>query len=306
MNDQHQTVPAEPALELAAQIVAEAATRDFHPTAAELKLQMLSQMPSFSEKELGFRKFIDFLNDAQTRGHLFVFTDNNGHPRVSKDPVVAQPPSTSPGAPDEPPARMRQDLWSALVHWEDRSDRFWDRKERRAVYVPVDGDGAPLWNSEPSRFARIAPVTRDEHLAWMHEFAESLEGPKRDALLQAAGPDAPRGALKNALRRHELSALWGAELQSRVTARAENWARVQGVRLDQIVERTPPPVHPAGLPSGAKNSLQPPSRPESSDSQAEPVGETALLRRRLHGVIDKMSLAELAAIQVPALYLLSE
>lgn len=306
MNDQHQTEPAEPALELAALIVAEAAARDFHPTAAELKIQMLNRMPSFSEKELGFRKFIDFLNDAQARGLLFVFADNNGHPRVSHDPVLAQAPVASPRPPDEPPARMRQDLWSAIVHWEDMSDRFWDRKERRAVYVPVDGEGAPLWNSEPSRFARIAPVTREEHLVWMNEFAESLDGPKRDALLQASGPDAPRGALKNALRRHELSALWGAELQSRVTAHAEVWAKAQGVRLDQIVEKTPHPAHPAGLPSGAKSALQPLSPSGSSHSPTEPIGETALLRRRLKGVIDKMSLAELAAIQVPAIYLLSE
>ncbi|TFC22095.1 hypothetical protein E3O55_18940 [Cryobacterium sp. MDB1-18-2] len=308
MNELTATVSAEPAFDLAAQLIAEAAARDFHPTAAEFKLQMLNRMPMFSEKQLGFRKFIDFLREAQAQGRLFVFLDNNGHPRVSGEPVLAEPVLPSQIAPEEQPPRMRQDLWSSIVHWEDMSDRFWDRKERRAIYVPVNEAGSPLWNSEPDRFARIIPVSRDKHVEWMNEFAERLGGEKRDALLHAVGPDAKRGAFKFALRRYDLTAQWGAELQSRVTEHAEAWAKSEDVRLDHIVERTSPQSAPASPPSDTK--IAPPPRPsfslDSVQSHVEPVTETDLLRRRVHGVIDRMNLAELAALQVPAIYLLSE
>ena len=304
MNDQDQPTLTAPAIELAASLVASAAERDFHPTAAELKLQMLRGMPAFSEKELGFRKFLDFLNAAQDQGRLFVFLDDKGHPRLSNEPVAGHSVPASPIPPDEAPTRMRQDLWSAIVHWEDLSDRFWDRKERRAIYVPVDADGAPLWTSEPARFTRITPVSRDQHLVWMNEFAEGLEGVKRDALLQAIAVGAPRGAFKITLRRHGLITLWGAELQRRVTDHAEAWAVAEGVRLDQIVEKStqsPPPAAPAPA-----DSATAPQAPSPTLPRDESLTESDRLRRRLHGVIDRMNFAELAALQVPAIYLLSE
>ena len=313
MSDNRTTVPTvsmSEALKLAAALVGEAGERDFHPTAAELKTQMLRKLPAFSEKQFGYRKFIDFLNAAEEQQLLFVFHDNNGHPRLSSAPVDEQPPVViSPELKQlkAPQMRLRSDLWNAIVHWNESSQRYWDRNERRAIYVPVDNKGAPLWESEPDRFTAITPIPMDEQVRWMKTFAESLDSDDRDALLGSMDSDAPRGAFKAALRTRGLGTRWGTELQNRVNLHVADWAKAHEVRADQIVDKrvlSSPRQESVSAGANIAASERDLGGVQSPENVAQT--ETEMLRSQLHRVIGEMSLTELAALQIPAIYLLGK
>jgi hypothetical protein len=267
---------------------------------------MLRRDPTFSDRRLGFQKFLDFLREGERRGRFYIFPDDDQHPRISVEP----PPSDLADKTVKPAVsgtRLRADLWSTIVTWDHSSARYWDRTEKRAIMLPLDSAGQPLWVSEPARFARIEPVSFETQVDWMREFSmRQDEVARRDLLLSALEPGAKLGSFRTALQKLGLSSEWLSELQSRVLTHASNWARA--VDLPQAVlyegrrrRRTSKAESPVSSTAEEAGSALP---AEAETAQANDAMDGVQdLRARLHRAIDAMSARELADISVPVGYL---
>ncbi|BCW47979.1 hypothetical protein [Arthrobacter sp. StoSoilB13] len=181
-----QTSPAsanpelEATYDLLAEIVLEADARGVNPTAAQAKTRLRDRFQGFDEKSYGFSKFLDYLTEGATTGKFQLFRDEQGHPRLlAKTKTLTADDVSELHAIFGPQNRLRSDLWAAFVTWGDRDHRFWDRTDGRAIFVPLNEEGAPLWFTEPLRFAEISPVTMKQQMDWMRAFAaeQSEEGP---------------------------------------------------------------------------------------------------------------------------------
>lgn len=239
--------------------------------------------PGFNERTFGFKKFVDLLREGDSEGR-FRLELVDGHPRLHG--------LESTGSEMPPRSRLKADLWSTMLTW-DAGVRQWDRRRGRAVFVPTGADGAPLWDSEPDSFVTIAPVTMDEQLSWMREFAEEQNQDKREQLAESLD-DPNHGAFKRALTRLRLQGAWTTRLQQKVAEHASSWAVEHSIPVSEVID-TRPREQPAKRPSET-----PRTEPTRQNGGAE-----AELREKLHRVIDQMSLAELAALPIPAGYFIA-
>jgi len=246
---------------------------------AQAKKQLTRAFPGFTERHYGFNKFVGLLQAGHEQGR-FTLEIVDGHPRLT-------------GAGDVAPARrsstvwLKSDLWATLLTW-DSGQRRWDRRRDRAIFIPTTEDGQPLWEASPEDFVDIEPVTMAEQLQWMDEFANA-QPDSTAAALQAALADRVPGAFRRELTKLNLQQGWTTYLQQRVAEHATTWAANNGVALGSIVEtRGKAPAVPAT------------PRPAPTTTSTAPATAEEELRARLHRVIDKMSLAELAALPVPA------
>jgi hypothetical protein len=248
---------------------------------AQAKKQLTRLFPEFTERLFGYKKFIELLRAGSDAGR-FRLESVDGHPRIT----IASPEGPKSGADQ---GRLRADLWSTLITW-DTGMRYWDRRRRRAIFLPTDDDGIPLWESATSDFVEIDPISMQEHLEWMGSFAASQSEPGRERL-RAALKDPKAGAFKNALEDLGLSVAWRALLQRRVMEHSAGWAARNKIPPTSILEK-----HDRAHAKVLKTSK--PLAP------ASPSTEVEQLRSRLHQIINDMSLAELSALPIPAAYLL--
>lgn len=251
----------------------------------QAKRALQVRYPDFTVRDFGYRKLVELLRAGHDAGR-FVLVTVDGHPQVSP----------APAAPVQRPVeqgRLRPDLWTTLVTW-DPGLRYWDRRNRRAIFVPTDDNGAPRWESSASDFVEIDPVPQQQQLEWMVDFANDQSEAHQTALL-ASLKDPVRGAFKRALTDLGLSAAWRTRLRQKVTEHATEWAARTELAPASILEPVVRAVTkaPVTLPASPKTPT-----PTSSSSDLDQ------LRGRLHKVIDQMSLAELSQLQVPAAYLL--
>jgi hypothetical protein len=302
------TLPSiEQSFTIATELVTTALGNGIHPTAAGLKSQMLLTIEGFTERHYGYRKFLDYLRAAEAAGHLVIQMDPvSGHPRLS---LPAQAPMVPVVSRFSPHRRLRSDLWATFVSWDRQSARIWDRSTHRAHLVPLDDEGNPLWQNDHERFVEIEPVTMETHLGWMRDFAGRQEdGDARAALEASLESDPLSHSFKKALVDHDLNSAWATVLRTCVMNHALEWASAREVPISTLLDprRTvitskPSPAAPS-TPGGDAMTAPPATAPAPAPLT---IPEADALRVRLHAVVDRMSLAELAALQIPAGYLLS-
>lgn len=283
------------------------------PTAAGVKTALIKIDPSFSEKVLGFEKFLAYLESAESQGFVLVTRDGANHPRVT-----STRPSSLAGDEPKPAAAMqtsvtqiagrklRSDVWLSAIDWSHQSRRLWDRTACRSFMFPTDSSGEPLWVTQTHRFVDVAPVTRSMQQEWMAVFAEERLDAVRDALLDALKPGAPRGSFKSALRRFHLVEAWSHRLQERVAEHLVGWANDNDIDPSRLFDRRlPVSVGPDSPQPGTNPAATAKYRVAPLSNITTASTDPALaLRSRLHAVIDSMSLTELAALSIPAAYLL--
>lgn len=255
----------------------------------QAKRTLTSAFPDFTVRTFGYKKFVELLRAGHDAGRFELVTVN-GHPHLT-------PTSTVPAKRPIEQGRLRADLWTTLVSW-DTGIRFWDRRNRRAIFVPTDDAGALSWESTPEKFVEIEPIPMKDQLEWMVDFANDQHESAQTVLLESL-KDPGRGAFKRALTDLHLTSAWRTRLRLRVTEHATEWAARAKLPPASILEVAPRPAtsaHPSPAPSAAA----------SPDAVLYVAGgsDTVQLRARLHDVIDKMSLGELSQLQIPAAYLL--
>lgn len=243
--------------------------------------------PDFTVRSFGYKKFIELLRAGHDAGRFELVTVD-GHPHILPATAVSEKRAVEQGW-------LRPDLWTTLVTW-DQGLRYWDKRNRRAIFVPTDDTHTPLWEVTPEKYAKIDPIPMQRQLEWMVDFANDQPEEKQHVLL-ASLKDTTPGAYKRALGTVSLSAAWRTRLREKVTEHATEWAaaaKLPPTAILDAVPRTP-----------AARILSSKAAPASTSGTTRSTdSETAQLRARLHHVIDKMSLAELSQLQVPATYLL--
>jgi len=275
----------------------------YSPTAAAVKTALLKLNPSFDERKLGFRRFVDFIQAAVDRGAVSMIRDANNHPRVF--PVDARPNVLSNSPPFAMEGlRLRREVWRALVDWTPADYwRGWDRQQSRVFMAPHAGSSTAPWEVDPTRFLPLPIISQEEQVAWMKEFAAAQVPLVRDKLESGLSPDSELGAFRVALRDEGLAEAWSVALRQHVNLRAAEWATSAKVARHYLFESqlsNPRDIHVDAKVAKTAGDAGPQTA-QSVDENASEKDDA--LRQKLHRVIDGMVLGELAALPIPARFL---
>jgi hypothetical protein len=300
----------------------------------------------FDPKRLGYKKFRDFLDEAESANVIKIDRDRQGDLGISllDDKIQSY----------ETPA-IRRDLWKAAIDWSRGMRRFYDKETARVVTVPEPP--APL---EPidiaalreriatsaDQFIEIEPIGVATQLEWMHAFVSQLPDiPLRTTLGASFASDKPIKTFVAILRDHPtFRREWNSFLKFNVRVFLENWRKEAGLTDTLRIERSdaqqglntteaqPAPaargryLGPSTPGTGASTvaagqSLQH-SFPWTGQSSHEIAslysgsgqlhGELnrpasgTQLRKSLHAAIDRMPLEELRKLTLPAGYLFED
>lgn len=286
-------------------------------TTAGLKPALQQALPGFSESELGFSAFRDFVSAAAEADYVKIFKSVTGHSivllpgeqpeDVTQREAAARIDSGTPTRNDSAPVtvgRLKHDVWSSFVTWYDSHSRLWDRDNQRSFVFPVDENGDPAWTDDtPHRFVQIPAVDQPTQIEWMREWAQKVPSPDRDVLVGALEPGVPLGQFRRELQAAGLATSWRAELQRRVGAHVAEWSRAHDIPLHQLLDHRPPP-RPASSPSRSSITLPAGRHNPNPPPAPVPTDDTTRLRLLLHRAIDRMSLPELLTLPVRAEHLL--
>jgi hypothetical protein len=279
-------------------------------TAAGVKARMRSATHrDFDEVALGFATFRAFLKDAE--GRRVVTLHKGAQDILVTPPGLTVPPEPIARLPERLPSaqghfgvdandarRIRADLWKAFIDWSPGLQRLFDREEGRAFTLPtLPSPNEPssqrarreVVARSPERFLGIEHIPFDDQLGWMHDFAGRQPPPIREQLQVALGSHKPVRDFTAQVRQvPALASAWNALRVQRVGEVIEKWARASAVELEIWQSPAPQP--------GA--STYPPSH------RARSADDDDRLRSALHRAIDIMPPEELAAIRLPAGYVL--
>jgi hypothetical protein len=251
------------------------------PTAAGLKSSLQRKNSSFDERALGYKRFIEFLEDAEAKGYVSVLRDPLNHPRIypaGEATAKAKAAISESDAVAMGTLRLRSDVWRSVIDWEQN-------------YTP--------WEKQPNRFVQMTQISQEQQIGWMKEFAEAQLDNAREELVAALAPGAPRGKFRLTLAKNSLDAAWSRSLQAHAARFVQDWAAANSVSIKHLFDQRSPDPEPAM----ASASTTETSEPAITGTDA---GQTTRLRAELHRVIDRMSLEELASLRIPAGYLIAD
>jgi hypothetical protein len=257
---------------------------------------------AFNESHLGFGSFRAFVVAAQEAGYVALHRPERGHWLLllpGEDPGTPDLPATSVGSDEV--RRLKAPVWSVFVEWGDDWVRLWDKKEGRAFWYPTSEDGRPAWESDKDRFAAIEHASEAVQLGWMREWAETLTPSIRERILPTIGSEGAPGEFRARLVEHQLVGTWRDELRRRMFTFACEWADNNGVSRAALLDRRKSIPNERSRPSAPPPPSAVPAAPVSAPHSTDPGDDLhSEIRKRLHAAVDRMTLAELLDIQVPA------
>lgn len=284
------------------------ASRGARSTAAGVKSEILRiSSGGFHESALGFTSFRAFLEAAADAGVVDLELPQPG----SGQDVTVTLPGQQPAAIARPSTRssrrrIRPDLWTAFVDWNQSFVRLWDRNVERAVILSKAAQpGEPptiarlreRYGRRPNDFVAIKPITQEEQLGWMRAFADSVaaEAPDLKACLSA---ERPAASFAQALRGDPaLSQAWRDQLSSLVTEVIDAWAAEHGLQINL----TEAPFSPTAVTGTHRRAAD---LAEHYAHDQRPTSEESALRAQLLAVLAELSTDELLQIRVPIVYAL--
>jgi hypothetical protein len=263
------------------------------PRSAAVKAALqLQTEPRFNEAAFGFTNFRAFLRAAEDAGRVEVRPASVG-------PDVDVIPRGTEVAPEVNPARpIRRDIWDAFTRWEDGYIRFWDPALSRAIRTslkPLPGEAPEVtrirraWLTEPQRFVPIDGIPVSAVKVWAREFAEGLPpGAAQNVLRSALSEKLPIHDFAQSVRRLGLLPKWHETHVAKVRSVIEDWMSKNDLAIDLSSD--------AALHSGGRlfeRNVAPTSGFTSRTYDEDD------LRRRVHAVVDRMTVPELLSISVP-------
>lgn len=265
------------------------------------RLQSLSN-GEFAETRLGFPTFKSFLEAAEEAGVVEL--------RRTPSDLMVVPARSTPGRQGAPPARhaggvlgpgkrIRPDLWRAWVEWSSELKRFYDRATDRVMFF-LDKEDVNQPEAlvsarrqvveEPDRYIEIEPIGAHATVDAMREFAGSWpDEDERRAMLDAlTAPNPERAAVSftRFLRVHSsISSAWHVARMQQVASAIATWCQQHGVSTNYIVDTSSGPRIPS--------STAVPGRIDEDQ-----------LRSRIVNAVQRMTLADLLRLPIPAEFLL--
>lgn len=297
------------------------------PTASQVRLAMKQlTYGGFNPKDLGFKRFRDFLQAAETAGHVTLHLEHPG------DIVVAAVGATAQRQDGRRP-RIRRDLWKAASDWSAEVDHFYDVEADRCLSIPTK----PVL-LEPTRFQQLRKRIEDDdqnlvkvpridiktQVHWMHMFAEGQDDSSLKLLLTGAlGGEKPAKHFAAVLRNQPAAQdRWFDILAANVSASLQAWKdtneNLAALRLESVNQQRTEGDSRSNARHGntqasanalveAAGSILALNIRSARDNKhtVRPGGEEQL-RALLHRAIDQMPESELRTIRIPVGYLLGE
>jgi len=187
---------------------------------ALVKAQMIREASQqgaiFSERDLGFKNFIDFVRSVPGIGVQI---------RIGSDMLLA--PSSAPetlSAYAHPLPRLRRDFWRAFIEFPvPNTVRLYDPVEDKIVYAEA--------NTERKGVV-IEPISRETQIEWRKQFAEEQPEDVKTALLSVL--NGTGSALFNDFARclrenPPVMQAWNRYLQKLITDHVAAWAVAQNI-----------------------------------------------------------------------------
>jgi hypothetical protein len=300
-----------PAFHLLASVVTELYSVGRSRLGAKLKLELKRRTyNNFSEQQLGFAKFGDFLRAAENAkviqltwspgGDLEAWPPNVSTSQLTLRPVlqrlsspqsVAAPLLTPMVNPIKLPSviRVRQDLWNAFNSFS--SSWVYDRAKDLAYKLPLNQ--AP--DSEHSKETTPISGGRERVLKWMREFSEGQEpGTKARLLTSLDGESAPYHFNSAIALDPKLRRAWRRFHVQRVLEAIDAWAVSNNLRPNDVAasfqsyQRPHWPVLPdSSQPRSPVLASDVVAAPQKSPATVEPVG-AHLMTPRLITLVDEL------------------
>ena len=174
------------------------------------------QSASFSERELGFSSFVEFVKTTPEIGIQF---------RIGSDMLLAPASATETlSAYARPLPRLRRDFWRAFIEFPvPNTVRLYDEAEDKILYEET---------ATQRKGILIEPVSRDIQLLWRRQFAEEQPDNIKGALLSALDGtgSTPFNDFARRLRENpSVSKAWNRYLQKLITDQVVAWATVNSI-----------------------------------------------------------------------------
>ncbi|MFD3904078.1 hypothetical protein HXS80_16175 [Streptomyces sp. CB04723] len=297
------------------------------PTGSEIRLDMKRRTyGGFNPKALGYKRFRDFLDDAEAQGFVVIDRDRPGDVAVTI-PGVRQASSQS--------SVIRRDLWKAFIDWNPAFVRYFAFDQNRAIMIPKVA--APLEPSryatirghikdEPENFCEIKPVSYNVQHQWMQEFTANVSEEKTRTLLEKSlESEKPAKMFAAVLRTLPgVQQAWYGKLRDGVDVYVQEWlasdARLADVEIyapRTIESESAPGKHANHSVSESEKGLIEAASVLASNSMGisknlaqfllsssgEKERGSSDLRSSLHAAIDRMPDEELRKIVIPVGYL---
>jgi hypothetical protein len=302
------------AFRLLARVVTEYIETGRRPRGAALKPELQRRTGGFSESLIGYESFGAFLEAAAENGFVQLHRIPGGDIEVSlpgSEPTRSEIPLPILNPEPARSGYIRRDLWRCFLDWTPGWIRLYDPQNDKAVMFPENPSPfdnpehirlRTAWKSAPHSFVAISPISMEKQLAWMREFANTLEEPSRSALAKALGGGRPFAAFTQLVRETPgLARDWSSFRVVRVSELISQW--LNDHQLKASIEA--PPLTAAPAERGTRTEIR-----RSSSFRAERLSGTQttedVVRTRLHQAIDRMTLADLLRLSVPAQYLILE
>jgi hypothetical protein len=244
---------------------------------AFVKAQMLVEAQNdgvtFSERELGFRRFIDFIKQVPE-----IAIQGRSGSDILLAPVTA---TEILAAYAGPLPRLRRDFWRAFIEFPiEGTVRIYDPGEDKILHVEAGAERPGIV---------IDPVSRDTQLQWRRTFSEEQSAPIKERLLAAT--NAPGSVVFNEFARRirenvAVSRAWNRYLQKQITDYVAEWAARNGVAEERWI--APSQGSPAFRGAGDVSS-----RPPNVSQRAE-----------LYNFFDRLPIEDLLQLRVPLEWIL--
>lgn len=290
---------------LLTRVVAQMINEGRSTKAAGLKPRlMIASGDAFRERDLGFETFRAFLEDAARQQVVTVREVPGPDLEVGLtwvDPAIPRP------------RRIRHDVYVAFAEWAEGCQAVWDRVARKAYRFPLIGgdlEVAALQQrvmANPHSFAAIQPLEADDVLGWMREFADEQRSlDVRTLLHEALSRERPLQAFVRMTTSCGAQDAWTSYRLGRLRHHIEEWAAANAVELDSTVFAA---EHPSAAfrrtPTGAADSSL--RAPHARVTATAPAPADVLrLREFVKAAVDRMTLAELAALPIAAHHYLED
>jgi hypothetical protein len=258
---------------------------------------------TFSESELGFVTFREFLEAAAKAG--VVETQLEGtHLRMHVPGVQPAPPRLQGAhkSRESSLVHIPPHFWTAFVDWTPGKRRLFDKVTQTAIVFPSnpaahqspdESARRELVSANPDRFVEIQPLTFETQVGWMKDFADTLPDPndRRLADLILENDPKPAYAFNVFLRRNQrMLAGWKKFRVDRALEAIRRWMNDHG-------------VDPSVLDTSKLGSTGADTEPTRvSDSPAQQKIDQ--VRLRVLAAVEKMPLAELLRLPIPVEYMI--